>query len=174
MSEWSSDGHIESKGSELCLSCGLCCKGIIFNRAALKPDELKFAKGTGLNYFTERKGKYAFRLPCHLYRNGRCSAYLNRLDACKRYQCKLLKRLMKGEIDIEESRMIILQAKSLMSLIDKQIDDTETSTDFRQKIARALDLQYKNITIYSCSGVLLKDIESFYVILHRFIEDRAN
>ena len=59
-----------------------------------------------------------------------------------------------------------------MNLIDKQIN-IEPAIDFRQKIAKYLDLQYKNPTVY-CSGALLKDIESFYVILHRFIEERAD
>ena len=76
------DGHIESKGSELCLYCGLCCKGVIFNRAALKPNEIGLARDYGLHYFTAGKGEYAFRLPCHLYQNNRCSIYLNRLNAC--------------------------------------------------------------------------------------------
>jgi len=69
-------------------------------------------------------------LPCHLHQNERCSEYINRLDACKRYQCRLLKLLIQGEIDVEKGKMIILQAKSLMISIDKQIS-IEPAADFR-------------------------------------------
>lgn len=174
MSGISENGHIELNGSELCLSCGLCCKGAIFNRAALRPDEIEPAKDYGLHYFEAGKGEYSFRLPCNLYQNNKCSIYLNRPAACRRYRCDLLKRLANGDIDLEESEIIIFQAKSLMDSINKQMVDIETSGDFRQRIIKLLDLQYKNPMIYKDSNALLKDIESFYIILHCYIEKRAN
>lgn len=174
MSRISENGHIESKGSELCLSCGLCCKGAVFNRASLKSDEIELANDCGLHYFAAGKGEFSFCLPCNLYQNNKCSIYLNRPAACRRYRCDLLKRLANGDIDLEESEIIIFQAKSLMDSINKQMINTEQSGNFRQRIIKLLDLQYKNPMIYKDSNALLKDIESFYVILHRYIEKRAN
>lgn len=168
------NGHIESKGSELCLYCGLCCRGVIFNRAALKPDEIRPAKDYGLHYFTAGNGEYAFRLPCRLYQNNKCSIYLNRLNACKRYRCNLLKRLINGEIGLEESKLIVFQVKSLMDSINKQMINVEPSGDFRQRIVKFLDLQCRNPMVCKDPSALLKDIESFYIILHRYIEKRAN
>ncbi len=156
------------------MSCGLCCKGIIFNRATLKPHEIGFAKDSGLRYFEAGNGEYAFHLPCNLYQNNRCSIYLNRLDACKRYRCNLLKQLANGSIDLEKSKLIVFQVKSLMDSIDKQMINIEPSSEFRQKLAKFLDLQYKNLIIREDSNALFKDIDSFYVILHRYIEGRAD
>lgn len=148
MSSTRVNGHIESKGSELCLYCGLCCRGVIFNRAALEPSEIKPAKDYGLRYFKANKGEYAFRLPCCLYQNDKCSIYLNRLNACKRYRCSLLKRLINGDIDLEESKLIV--------------------------VVKFLDMQCRNPMVCRDPSSLLKDIESFYIILHRYIEKRAN
>lgn len=173
MSRSRENGHFELKGAELCLSCGLCCKGVIFNRAALKPDEIGLAKDCGLDYFPAGEGKFAFRLPCHLYQNSKCSIYLNRPDACKRYRCDLLKRLISGDIDFEESKLIVFQVKSLMDSINKQMINVEPSGDFRQRVVKFLDLQSRNSMIYKDSNALLKNIESFYVILQGHIERRA-
>ncbi len=168
------NGHAKLQGTELCLSCGLCCKGVIFNRAALKPDEIWLANDNGLDYFPAGEGMFAFRLPCRLYQNNKCSTYLNRPDACKRYRCDLLKRLTSGDIDLEESKLIVSQVKSLMDSINKQMINVEPSGDFRQRIVEFLDLQSRNSMIYKDSNALLKDIELFYATLQRYIEKRAN
>jgi hypothetical protein len=174
MSRIRGNGHIELKASELCLCCGLCCRGIIFNRAALKPDEIGLAKDCGLRYFTSGKGEFAFRLPCHLYQNDRCSIYLNRPHACKKYRCYLLKRLINGDIDLEASKLIVFQLKDLMDSIDKQMIGIEPSGDFRQRIVKFLDLRCRNPMIFKDPNALIRDIESFYVTLRRYIEKRAN
>lgn len=174
MSRIRGNGHIESKASELCLCCGLCCRGIIFNRAALKSNEIQLAKDCGLRYFASGKGEFAFSLPCYLYQNNCCSIYLNRPDACKKYRCDLLKRLINGDIDLEASKLIALQVKGLMDSIDKQMTGIEPSGDFRQRIVIFLDLRCRNPMIFKDPNALLRDIESFYVTLRRYIEKRAN
>jgi hypothetical protein len=96
------------------------------------------------------------------------------LDACKRYRCNLLKRLINGEINLEESKLIVFQVKNLMDSINEQMINVEPSGDFRQRIVKFLDLQCRNPMICRDPSALLKDIESFYIILHRYIETRAN
>ncbi|MGD0952609.1 MAG: hypothetical protein ABR985_09480 [Methanotrichaceae archaeon] len=61
-----------------------------------------------------------------------------------------------------------------MDSIDKQMINIEPASEFRQKLAKFLDLQYKNLIIREDSNALFKDIDSFYVILHRYIEGRAD
>lgn len=60
-----------------------------------------------------------------------------------------------------------------MDSIDKQMIGIEPSGDFRERFARFLDLQYKNPMICKDSNALFRDIETFYIILHRYIEKRA-
>ncbi|VVB71837.1 Uncharacterised protein [uncultured archaeon] len=154
----------ESNSSVLCLSCGLCCQGLIFNRAALLHDEIKLAEDMNLEYFCADDGELAFRLPCHIYQNDRCSMYHSRLDARKRYQCLLLKRLNNGDLDLDKGRKIVMQAESLMDTINRQLDDINiTATDdFRQRIAGFLNLQYKNPMIgWGSANGLLGEIEDF-------------
>ncbi len=174
MSSASVDGHTELKGFELCLYCGLCCTGAIFDRAALKSDEIRFAKDHGLQYFTTGNREFAFHLPCHLYLNNKCSIYSNRPNACKRYRCDLLKRLMNGDLYLEDGKLIVFRVKSLMNSIDKQTSNVEPSADFRQRVIKFLDLNSRNPMSFRDPVSLLKDIESFYIILHRYIEKRAS
>jgi hypothetical protein len=47
--------------TKLCLSCGFCCQGLIFGRAALRSDELATAVQYGLPYFTISKRDYGLR-----------------------------------------------------------------------------------------------------------------
>lgn len=173
MSGVQGNGHAESKGIELCLSCGLCCEGVIFNRAALKDDEIRLAKDYNLDYFPAGEEKFAFRLPCHLYQDNKCSIYLSRPDACKRYRCDLLKRLTSGNIDLEESKQIVSQVKSLMDSINKRMINIEHSGDFRQRVVKFMDLRSRNSMVYKDSNALLKDIGLFYSTLQQYIEKRA-
>jgi len=107
--------------------------GVIFNRAALKAAEVDLAKRYGLNCFESREEEASFGLPCKLYKDGRCSVYAGRLEACKRYRCQLLQRLTAGEISLEESKAAVLKIKSLMNSINKRLV-LESSGNFKQRI----------------------------------------
>jgi hypothetical protein len=61
-----------------------------------------------------------------------------------------------------------------MDSIDKQMIGIEPSGDFRQRIVKFLDLRCRNPMIFKDPNALLRDIESFYVTLRRYIEKRAN
>ena len=147
MSNSIENGHSSIKSNELCLSCGLCCRGAIFHRASLEADEISLAKSIGLRYFAYGKRDFAFSLPCPKYRNDKCSIYLNRPSACKRYRCKILRQLMDGEINIQQSQMIVLRVRRLLNSIDKQIN-IEQSIDPMQRIVKFMDLRYKNPMAY--------------------------
>jgi uncharacterized protein len=173
MSREQNNGHVDAMGIELCLSCGLCCQGVIFNRAGLKPDEIGLAKDNGLDYFPSGEEEFAFRLPCRLYQDDKCSIYLIRPEACRRYRCDLLKRLTNKAISLEESKIIVSQIKSLMDSINKQMDNIEPSADFNQRIIKFLDLQSRNSLTSKDSSAFLRDIGHFFVFLQKNIERRA-
>jgi Fe-S-cluster containining protein len=166
--------HDLAKTTNLCLSCGFCCQGLIFGRAALRSDELAVAVEYGLPYFAIDKCDYGFVLPCHLYQNGRCLIYSNRPHACRRYRCHLLKRLATGEICLENGLLIVDQANRLKDSINEKIANFENGRNFRQSVNIFLDLYCKNPMAFGGSGdKILREVESFYAMLHQYFEQRA-
>jgi len=181
MSDADELGHIKPAGSELCLSCGLCCKGLLFNRAGLLPGEVARAEELGLHCFPSGDGKFAFRLPCPWFQDERCSIYSARFDACQRYRCDLLKRLANDELSVLEGKQIISKIKKDMSSISFKMESveqinarSELPLDFRQRIVKTLDFLCRNPMICKDAGTFLREVESFLILLHDCIDKRAN
>lgn len=114
-------------GSRLCLACGLCCQGLLHDRAALEPREIEAAERLGLKSFAHRDGP-AFRLPCPLHRDGGCTVYEERPAACRGYQCKLLRRFLAGEVTAEDGLRRIEQVKRLLAAVRRRIGAREDGT----------------------------------------------
>jgi hypothetical protein len=83
---------------EICLSCGICCDGTLYNKANLYPGE----KGTlpeeiENSYFKIENAEY-FRLPCS-YFFDKCTIYnLKKAMVCNGFKCKLLGLFSKEKI----------------------------------------------------------------------------
>lgn len=93
----------QSPSETLCLSCGMCCSGTLHNWTKLQPQERGPAEQAGLEVFTRRDGTAAFRQPCAAFEDPVCTIYTQRPEACRQYICPLLKRLVDGEINLEEA-----------------------------------------------------------------------
>jgi len=110
----SSSIPIPEDGSALCLSCGLCCLGILHGKAILGEDEVEQAARLGLSTFRSSEGKLFFQLPCPCYKDNRCSVYPDRPRVCSNYRCKLLDDYLRGRISWKESQTWVKRAwKSL-------------------------------------------------------------
>lgn len=109
-----------SIGSSLCLACGLCCEGILYTHAVVKPDEIEHVRALGLTVetFGDTLG---CRQPCPLYREQRCSAYPNCLSICKVYQCVMLKNYLAGGITCEEGLQTVQRARELLAAVLEQL-----------------------------------------------------
>jgi Fe-S-cluster containining protein len=166
--------HDLAKTAKLCLACGFCCQGLISGRAALQSDEIARAVKYGLPYFTIQKCDYGFSLPCRLYQNGRCQIYSNRPRACRRYECRLQKRLAAGDIELEKCLAIVDQANDLKDSINRKISNSKNTRNFRQVVNRLLDLNCRNpMTFEESAGDILKEIDSFFGVLQQHFEHRA-
>ncbi len=111
----------EHTASSLCLSCGLCCQGVLHTHALLKPAEIESARALGLTVETIRSG-LGFRLPCPLYQDQRCSIYTAaRPHTCGAYQCALLKKYAAGALTYEQSAQRIQRARELYADVIAQL-----------------------------------------------------
>ena len=100
----------------LCLACGLCCRGVWFDRVTVEPDEVEHAERVGLTLDHGDKD-ISFKQPCVLHQDGRCSAYgVWRPKVCVNYRCALLNNYMEGHIPLEKA---LAHAKVARSLADE-------------------------------------------------------
>jgi len=111
-------------GSRLCLVCGLCCQGLLHDRAVLRQGEAAVAERLGLHPVADGE-EISFPLPCPCHRDGFCSVYAERLSPCREYRCKLLRGYLAGRIGWEEGMRRVEQAKRLVATIQRRLDVPE-------------------------------------------------
>jgi Fe-S-cluster containining protein len=104
----------------LCQSCGLCCDGSLFGRAALEADELAYAK-TRLRVIDGANG---FEQPCVALaaRDGTprraCSIYPERPRSCRRFTCRLYERHRREGGAIEARLAVVRRLRELVAELD--------------------------------------------------------
>lgn len=87
---------------QLCLACGLCCDGTLFDNVRLEPgDDAKHLKSLGLPVTVSRgRAPVArFNQPCAaLCADRTCRAYADRPKQCRTYECMIFQRMQSGEL----------------------------------------------------------------------------
>jgi len=154
-------------GSPLCLACGLCCHGLLHDRAQLEPGEIEPMERLGLKSFVHHDGP-AFRLPCPRHRDGRCSIYEERPAACRGFQCKLLRRYLAGEISAEDSLVRIEQVKRLLADIRRRMDVGEDGISVWHQLHA-----FEEASPTALDADLQLDVAALVVQCQRHFADRA-
>ncbi len=156
-----------SKGVELCLFCGICCKGILHPYANLETDETELASQLGLNVY-QKKGEYVcFDLPCPCFKDSKCSVYVQRPRKCGKFQCKLLKGYLQESISFGESIEFVRKAKSLIEAIYKHIGGDDPSKSIWKQIRDFLELQARSVNSEESRRItaqLLLDVKKLFII----------
>lgn len=154
-----------SDGHQVCLACGLCCRGVWFSRVVLEEDEVEPARiaGLPLEMIGEKTG---FQQPCVLHQDGCCSAYqVWRPKVCVNFSCKLLDRLVAGEIPLTDALAHVKAARTMADsvtseagcspgglqgdeFLEKLIHSTETDADGRPSLSPAARLDAVALRIY--------------------------
>ena len=98
-------------GSELCLTCGVCCCGIFFYND-IDPEDYKCRP---------EPENPLFPMACRLYneKENRCVIHArpDRPLQCKTFQCPILKSLIRGEEDLISSKQKIDNIKALLNSV---------------------------------------------------------
>lgn len=89
-------------GEKLCLACGLCCDGTLFDNVRLEPgDDAPRLKTLGLPVTVSRGKEPAatFPQPCAaLCADRTCRLYADRPRQCRTYECMVYKGMQAGEL----------------------------------------------------------------------------
>ena len=97
-----------SPAQSLCLACGLCCDGTLFDWARLHPADDDASLSAANIVPIMEKGQRRFTLPCQHHQNRCCVIYAGwRPKICGAYECKLLKQVGHGTLSQEQALAII-------------------------------------------------------------------
>jgi Fe-S-cluster containining protein len=118
--------------SRLCLSCGLCCNGVIFSSVPVAShDDVARLEGSGIT--VERiDGEHRFAQPCAAHDGRTCRVYADRPTACRQYRCDLLQRVEEGGIELAEARRLIGETVRLNRELAQAIREVEPRDDGHQ------------------------------------------
>ncbi len=109
-----SDAIPADLSAELCKSCGLCCSGALFDYVPV--DELERPRLTELGFpvRTDPATGMRFDHPCARFKNGLCSVYADRPQACRRFRCELLISVENGRMSADRAHGIVREAKAMV------------------------------------------------------------
>lgn len=102
---------------QLCLACGLCCDGTLFDGVQLeRGDSAKKLNALGLPVVTYRGHAPVSRFPqpcAALCADRTCRIYADRPKQCRTFECKLFKQTVAGEIELAAALRLATKTRRL-------------------------------------------------------------
>jgi hypothetical protein len=99
--------------SQLCLACGLCCDGTIFDVVPVTEVESKTLSRLGLPILVRPNG-LAIPQPCEALEGYHCTVYAYRPKPCRAFRCGLLDALTADEVSLGECLEHIATTRTLL------------------------------------------------------------
>jgi Fe-S-cluster containining protein len=96
---------------QLCLACGICCTGVLFDDVVLEPGAVAELGALGLP-LVRRYGRTRLPQPCPaLQSDNRCRIYPQRPARCRQFECALLRSVRAGQLDVPAALRAIDQTR---------------------------------------------------------------
>lgn len=99
----------------LCTSCGACCDGSLFRFTPISEEEAAWARRRSLALLPSREPRMV--QPCGALEGARCRVYEERPETCRRFRCRVLKRLESGDIDRAEAEARVARLRELIARV---------------------------------------------------------
>ena len=130
-------------GEQLCLACGMCCDGTLFDNVQLGAgDEAQKLKALGLPVAVTR-GRTAvtfFRQPCvALCADRKCRVYADRPGQCLAFECGVFKDALAGRIAEAAALRLVKQARRKADNIRRllrELGDTDEQRSLGDRFRR--------------------------------------
>lgn len=122
--------------STLCLSCGLCCDGTIFDVVPLTERERVVVTRLGLPII-ERASGPAMPQPCEALDGLACQVYASRPAPCRAFHCALYDAVGADEVDLSEALAVIREAHGRLAELARRIGDAPEREPYRPPIPGA-------------------------------------
>jgi Fe-S-cluster containining protein len=128
---------------QLCVACGLCCDGTLFDLVKLEPgDDAAKLKALGLKVSVSR-GKVPvtrFPQPCSaLCKDRTCRVYADRPSQCRVFECGVLKDAKAGRIPFASALRVVKQARGRadkMRRMLRELGDTDEHRGLGERFHR--------------------------------------
>ncbi len=132
-----------NSGEQLCLACGLCCDGTLFDNVRLTPsDDAKHLKALGLPVTVSRAQIPItfFRQPCAaLCADRTCQVYADRPVQCRTFECGVFKDAQSGQLTFTAALRLVKkgrrQAATVRQLL-RQLGDTDEHRPLNDRFRR--------------------------------------
>jgi len=132
-----------NSGEQLCLACGLCCDGTLFDNVRLGPaDDANKLKALGLPVSTSRARTPLtfFRQPCAaLCADRTCRLYADRPVQCRTFECGVFMDAQAGRINFAAALRMVKttrrRADHIRQLL-RQLGDTDEHRSLTERFRR--------------------------------------
>jgi uncharacterized protein len=129
------DGEAVKPGEQLCLACGLCCDGSLFDHVQLGTnDDAKKLKSLGLPVSLTRSAApiARFRQPCSaLCQDRTCQLYANRPLQCRVFECRVFKDAHAGRIEFSAALRSVKQARQRVENVRRLLRELGDNDEHR-------------------------------------------
>ena len=137
------DGGGVNPAEQLCLACGMCCDGTLFDGVQLEVgDDARKLKALGLPVSVSR-GKTPiarFPQPCAaLCTDGTCRVYADRPSQCRIFECGVLKEAQADRITFAAALQSVKKTRRLAGQVRRllhQLGDTEVHRSLGERFFR--------------------------------------
>jgi uncharacterized protein len=171
---------------DICLTCGLCCNGVIFADVKLLPGEEAapllslgvplLRTGSKRKSSATATGGWKFTQPCAAHDGCRCRIYRSRPKYCREFECLLLKKLQQGASTQAHASRVIRAARRRAEKVRKilralgDLDEATALADRFRRMAKRLEraeLNEDSTALYSRLTVAFHELnlllnEAFY------------
>lgn len=114
------DNNSSREAARLCLDCGLCCNGVLFDLVMLQPgDHAKALSARGLKI---KKGD-RFNQPCTALCGVLCGIYEHRPVRCRTFVCRQFQLVAAGETPPESALERIREAKENVGRVEVLLEE---------------------------------------------------
>lgn len=124
-----------SLASKLCLACGMCCDGTLYDHAKVHEGEIAQTEQAGFKVRQVDRQRAIFLFPCHNLDDKSCTAYDSwRPKVCSSFFCELQKQTAAGKYTEAEAMGIIADAQSCRAQIMESLPEGSPFSAARQKM----------------------------------------
>ena len=128
---------------QLCLACGLCCDGTLFDNVRLEPgDDAARLKALGLPVKVSRGREPVARFPqpcAALCADRTCRVYADRPRQCRTYECMVYQEAVAGRLDYPAALRRVKNARRQADRVRKllrRLGDTEEHRSLGERFHR--------------------------------------
>ncbi|MFO7880819.1 MAG: YkgJ family cysteine cluster protein [Bacteroidales bacterium] len=159
------------KSSNICLSCGFCCEGVLIGFVQLDKEELPVMRA--LKDIEEFENSGLFFQPCANLDADGCNIYSQRPRQCDLFKCEILKAIENKSLDFDSALEVIYLVKQKKLAIEKQLTSLPFKLQSRSFYFKMVEMQNfmqkanSKSSLQQSHGQLLSEIDELNTLVSK-------